>query len=377
MGFTLTFHLLGLSPTQKHHSLITEAPAMALQCSPRLRQVAEVVDQLGFEAYRTRQILELAYKSHYSDFMHMKVLPRKLRYALTSHFSGPFLSLKPVKEVKGDFAHKVLFECRDGVRIEAVSLDFHSHRSLCISSQAGCAFSCSFCATGKIGLKRQLTADEITDQVLYFMHLGQKVDTVSFMGMGEPLANPKVFDALKLLTDPDVFNFSSRRLNVSTIGILPGIEKLTREHPQVNLVFSLHSPFPEERNVLVPTNRIYPFQDSFALLDRRIEKTGRRIWIAYLMLKGRTDTHEHADSLVQLIKERPFNVQHLYHVNLLPYNTARGVDGGFERLEENAVEKFARTLSQKGISWSYRNSFGAAIDAACGQLHGMYEAKPK
>nr|CEL66407.1 TPA: Ribosomal RNA large subunit methyltransferase Cfr [Neospora caninum Liverpool] len=166
--------------------------------------------------------------------------------------TASFLSLEALQESTDKHARKVLFRCRpDDARVEAVALAFPNHVSLCISSQAGCAFNCSFCSVGKSGFLRQLSADEITDQVLFFLRQGIKIDSVSLMGMGEPLANPKVFDALRILTDPLLFNFSARKLAVSTLGVLPGIKKLTEEHPQVNLAFSLHSPFPEERNLLV------------------------------------------------------------------------------------------------------------------------------
>jgi len=256
-------------------------------------------------------------------------------------------------------------------------LQFHSHRSLCISSQVGCAFKCGFCATGRVGLMRQLDADDISDQVLYFMQRGQKIDGVSFMGMGEPLANPKTFDALRMLTSPDMFGFSSRRMNISTVGVIPGIVKLTNELPQINLAFSLHSPFTEERNRLVPLNRMYPMKEVFDVLDQRIRKTGRRIWICYLVLQGQNDSEDHARALVQLIKDRPTETRYLYHINLLPYNVARSVPENFLRAEVNSVEVFQRILQENRISCSYRNSFGHGIDAACGQLYAGYEDKLK
>lgn len=304
----------------------------------------------------------------------MEALPLGLRMRLKKRFGKYILTLAPEKVREGDNAQKVLFcSHQDSIRIEAVSLQFRTHRSLCISSQVGCAFQCAFCATGKIGLKRQLTADEITDQVLYFLQRGQKIDSISFMGMGEPLANPRIFDALRILTAPELFRISARRLNVSTIGAIPGMLKLTEDFPQVNLSFSLHSPFTEERNMLVPLNRMYPLQQVFKVLDSRIKKTGRRIWICYLLLKGLNDTSEHARALVQLIKERPVETRYLYHINLLPYNVARSVPDHFLRSDENAVEEFRKILEQNSITTSYRNSFGHGIDAACGQLYANYE----
>merc|ERR1712194_881963 len=169
----------------------------------------------------------------------------------------------------------------------------------------------------------------IADQVLHFMQRGQKIDSVSLMGMGEPLGNPRVFDAIRILTSPDLVGLSSRRLNVSTVGVGPGILKLTEEFPQVNLAFSLHSPFVEERNRLVPLNRMFPMSEVFNVLDRRIRQTGRRIWICYLLLRGQNDSLEHARAIVHLLRERPVETRYLYHVNLLPCNTGFAVDEVF------------------------------------------------
>jgi len=317
------------------------------------------------------------YTAHKQKWHAMDGLPTGLRMRLKEKFGKYVMSLTPAHVAEGDNAQKVLLRSfRDSARVEAVSLNFRSHRSLCISSQVGCAFQCSFCATGKIGLKRQLDADEISDQVLYFLQLGQKIDGISFMGMGEPLANPKLFDALEVLTSPDLFGFSRRRMNVSTVGVIPGLLKLTEEFPQVNVAFSLHSPFTDERNRLVPLNKMYPMEKVFEVLDQRIRLSGRRVWVGYLLLQGQNDTPEHAKALVQLIKrDRPTEVRYLYHVNLLPYNTGKSVPDSFSRAGADAVETFQRILQENSISCSFRNSFGHGIDAACGQLYAGYDPK--
>lgn len=342
--------------------------------SPRVKELAEFLAARNEPKWRLNQILHGAYKSYRHRWIGLEELPWYLRWKLQERFGKYVCSFRPENSVEGDFAQKVLLRSRrDDSRVEAVSLQFKSHRSLCISSQVGCAFQCAFCATGKVGLKRQMDADEIADQVLYFLQCGQKVDGVSFMGMGEPLANPRLFDALRILTAPDMFGFSSRRMNVSTVGVVPGILKLTEELPQVNLAFSLHSPFTEERNRLVPLNRMYPMATVFDVLDKRIRKTGRRVWICYLLLRGQNDTPDHAKALAQLLRERPSETRYLYHVNLLPYNVGRAVPEQFRRAEPAGVEGFQKILQQAGVSSSYRNSFGHGIDAACGQLFAGYE----
>lgn len=348
--------------------------AELLTVSPRCKSLAEFLTSIEEPKWRLKQVLHGVYKTHRRKWHHIEGLPRGLQMKLKVRFGKYVSSLGNGPEQEGDFAKKVLLRSfKDDARVEAVSLQFKSHQSLCISSQVGCAFQCAFCATGKIGLKRQLDADEIADQVLYFLQRGHKVDSVSFMGMGEPLGNPRVFDALRIITSRDLMGFSTRRMNVSTVGVIPGILKLTEEFPQVNLAFSLHSPFTEERNRLVPLNRMFPMAEVFDVLDRRIRQTGRRVWICYLMLKGQNDSREHARALVHLLRERPSETRYLYHVNLLPYNVGRAVADDFARLEAAGVEAFQRVLQENGVSSSFRNSFGSKIDAACGQLFAGYD----
>ncbi|BAM41749.1 florfenicol resistance protein [Theileria orientalis strain Shintoku] len=257
--------------------------------SVRFNSIIKYLKDYSVPQYRASQIFNSIYRNKISDFLSMYHLPAVLRHGLHSHFNESILSIKPISESKSDRAKKVLFENKDGSRIESVLLHFNTHKSVCISSQVGCSYSCSFCATGKIGLKRNLTLDEITDQVLYFQQQGHKIDSVSFMGMGEPLSNPNVFRSISVLTDKNYFGLSPRRINVSTVGILPGMNKLNKEHPHVNLAYSLHTPFADERNEMVPVNILYPFQDAYKIMDERIRKTGKRIWISYILIKGLTE----------------------------------------------------------------------------------------
>ncbi|CAK9038366.1 Ribosomal RNA large subunit methyltransferase Cfr (23S rRNA (adenine(2503)-C(8))-methyltransferase) (23S rRNA m8A2503 methyltransferase) [Durusdinium trenchii] len=190
---------------------------------------------------------------------------------------------------------------------------------------------------------------------------------------GEPLGNPKIFDALRILNAKELFGMSYRRLNISTVGVIPGIRKLTEDFPQVNLAFSLHSPFTEERNKLVPLNKMFPMGEVFDALDQHIRSTGRRIWICYLLLDGINDSADHARALAQMIRDRPVETRYLYHVNLLPYNVGRAVPEHFNRLGIEGTENFQRILQEHRVTSSYRNSFGHGIDAACGQLFAGYE----
>ncbi|SBT46419.1 Fe-S-cluster redox enzyme, putative [Plasmodium ovale wallikeri] len=347
-----------------------------MEKSKRYLKLVRLIEENQLEKYRLRQILDNIYKGKIVQVNNMKNIPSNIRRKLKSTFSENILSIKPLKEYKYDRAYKVLFQCKDKEKIEATSLDFGSHKSLCISSQIGCSFACKFCATGKIGIKRQLEVDEITDQLLYFQSKQVNIKNVSFMGMGEPLANPYVFDAIQFFNHIQLFSISNRRINVSTVGLLPGIKKLNDLFPQVNLSFSLHSPFSDERDKLVPINRLFPFHEVLDLLDERIGKTGRRVWISYILIKDINDSKDHAEALCDHIRKRPSAVRYLYNVCLIPYNKAKNVDENFHRLvEEEKIHQFEKILRKHGISFFYRNSFGHSIDAACGQLYADYEPK--
>ena len=338
----------------------------------RINKLLNFLKDAGEKSLVSKQVISAVYRKNIDRFADMTEVPVSVRRRLESEFGFSISSLSVVNEKSADFSTKALFKCTsDQAKLEAVSLAFHNHNSLCISSQVGCAFGCSFCATGKIGFKRQLTVSNITDQVMYFARK-QRPGSISFMGQGEPLGNPKVFDAISALTNTDQFAMSPSRINVSTIGIIPGILKLNEVHPNCNLAYSLHSPFREERERMMPIEKVYPFSETFKTLDARITKTGNRIWIAYLLLKGINDSADHARALVELIKSRPLEAKHLYHVNLLPYNAARNVSHTMKKVDD--ISAFQRIIQKAGIPNSYRNSFGRSIDAACGQLYSDHEA---
>jgi 23S rRNA (adenine-C8)-methyltransferase len=189
--------------------------------------------------------------------------------------------------------------------------------------------------------------------------------------MGEPLANPETFNALSMLTDPALFKLSPRRITVSTVGVIPGIEQLTAKFPQVNLVFSLHSPFDDQRSELIPLNRRYPLADILPVLDAHIRQTNRQVSIAYLLLKGVNNTQDHADALMALLKSRKVGT-HLYHVNVIRYHAAQGAPVEFAPPDMETTRAFIRQLQRAGLNVTQRPSFGIDIDAACGQLYGRY-----
>lgn len=341
----------------------------------RYLQLKEFVRRSREPAFRYQQILDAVFSQGITRFLGMKTLPHALRIRLAATFGNELLSLTPIGESESPQATKLLFSLTDEQRIETVAMRYRAGwYSYCLSTQAGCGFGCRFCATAAMGMRRNLTTDEICDQALYFRMAGQPMDSLSFMGMGEALANPNLFSALDCLTDPAFFALSQRRLTVSTVGLIPGIKRMSREFPQVNLTFSLHSPFNEQRNQLVPLNRRYPIGEVMACLDEHIAKNRRKVYIAYLLLLGVNDSREHAKALVQLFKSKGRNTR-LYHINLVRYNATIRSAQSYLRPSEKIIQNFRRCLEDEGLKVTIRPSFGAEINAACGQLFAQKETK--
>lgn len=344
----------------------------------RIDAINHILNSMNSPPYREKQVYEGVYKRYLKKWEDFTSLPKDIRLALSTDLGADVLQLKKVNEVQDEQADKVLLETTDCNRIEAVLMLFkpndereNDHRSLCISSQSGCALGCKFCATGAIGFKKNLTADEITDQVLFFQQQGKRVDNISFMGMGEPFANPNLFDALKIITDKDKMAYGQRHLSISTVGIIPGIKRLQKEYPGISLAFSLHSPFPEQRIQLMPVTKAYPIDKVMAALKEFVEITNKRVFIAYVLLDGVNDSLEHAKELAKLIK-RQGDKNYLYHVNLIRFNPGSTFNT-FRKPSTNRVEVFRKALDNYGISNTLRQNFGVRINAACGQLYAKYE----
>jgi 23S rRNA (adenine-C8)-methyltransferase len=188
------------------------------------------------------------------------------------------------------------------------------------------------------------------------------------MGMGEAFANPHLFEGLALLTDSNLFGLSQRRITVSTIGFIPGIKELTKNYPQINLAFSLHSPFDEQRSSIMPVNKRFPLQEVMDTLDEHIRQTGRKVFLAYIMLHGINDTEEHAKALAELVQKRAVGKQ-LYHIDLIPYNNTDKTSRRYQSTERKKIRNFQKILRMQGIQVTVRTQFGGDIDAACGQLY--------
>ncbi|MFF2089291.1 Cfr family 23S rRNA (adenine(2503)-C(8))-methyltransferase [Paenibacillus sp. NPDC058174] len=335
----------------------------------KYERIQQIILGMKQPSYRYQQITTAIFQHRIGEYEQMKLLPKPLRDELIRELGHSVSSVTPVLEKQSAQVSKLLFAVAGGERVEAVRLSYkRGWESYCISSQCGCGFRCRFCATGTMGLKRNLTADEITDQLLHFHMNGHALDSVSFMGMGEALANPHLFDALKILADPQLFGLGHRRITVSTIGILPGMFRLMEEYPQVNLTFSLHSPFDEQRSQLMPINDRFPLHEVMDALDRHIQCTGRKVYIAYILLRDTNDSIEHAEAVAALLRDRG-QWEHLYHVNLIPYNSTDETPERYGQTDRNRVNAFVQVLKSKGINVTVRTQFGSDIGAACGQLY--------
>lgn len=323
-------------------------------------------DQPG---YRLNQIWRGLYQSYYEDWSQFSNLPKSLREVLSSHFSiNPLQLVRSIQSSDG-FTEKALFNLSNHHPLEAVLMRYQERTSICVSSQSGCPIGCSFCATGKLGLLRDLSCGEIIAQYLHFARLlakeQEKITNIVIMGMGEPFLNYRnVKAALHILHDQDGLNVGSRRVTVSTIGIPDKIIQFGEDFPQLNLAVSLHAPTNAIRDTLVPINRRYPIEDILQAVKTYIENTNRRVTFEYVMISGTNDSHEDALQLSRLLHGL------LCHVNLIPLNSTDEFSAVPSPL--STIEKFKSILDDHNIPTTIRFSKGSQIQAACGQLAGKH-----
>jgi 23S rRNA (adenine2503-C2)-methyltransferase len=306
-------------------------------------------------AFRARQVWRWT-SAGASSFDEMTDLPAALRSRLAADV--PFSSLTLVREAHAsDGTVKALFHTADGRAVEAVLMRYRDgRRSVCVSSQSGCPLTCTFCATGKMKFARNLTASEILDQVLHFRRI-EPVDHLVFMGMGEPLMNlDHVLAAARKL--PDI-GITHRRTGISTVGWVPGIDKLTETDMPIRLALSLHAPEDALRSQIMPINDRYPLAEVLGACERFYERKRRQVFIEYVMLAGVNDGYAQAVQLGQLLDPS------IYKLNLIPYNPTDSVYDGSSR---NAIDAFKATLEEHGLRATVRLTRGRDIDAACGQL---------
>jgi 23S rRNA (adenine2503-C2)-methyltransferase len=327
--------------------------------------IAATLAELGEPAYRARQIYEALTRGLVTDFAAMTTLPLHLRQALSQRLAPLSLTEVETRAAPKGTARKTLFATVDGHPVEAVLMLVAGRATVCVSTQVGCAVGCAFCASGRLGLRRDLTAEEIVDQVFHFARLvrdegGRRVTNVVFMGMGEPFHNyDETLRACRLLNDPAGFGLAARAISVSTVGVVPGIGRFAAEPLQLNLAVSLHAATDELRDRLVPLNRTYPLDELFAACERYVDATRRKLLFEYVILRGVNDTPAQTAALAQRLR-RP-----LYHLNLIAYNET---GGEFSRPLTGEVETLRSRLVRIGVSVTVRASPGGDIEAACGQL---------
>lgn len=335
---------------------------------------ADFVQAFALKPFRLKQIYRAAAKELAADVDCVTTLPLALREGLRAR-GFVFSSVTPVvlQRSNDQQTTKGLFRLADGSEVEAVLMEHHGDRTtVCISSQAGCAFACAFCSTGQAGFTRNLLASEIFDQARFFARelatRGKRITNIVFMGMGEPFHNyDAVMQAVALLHDPHGLGIGHRHITISTVGLVDKIDRFADEGLQVNLAISLHAPSDRVRSAIMPVNRKFDTGELMAAIERYVAKTNRKVFFEYVMLEGVNDDDACANELADLMRG------HLYHVNLIPYNSTP--DGAFQGTADARIWGFAAILNKAGVPTTVRHNMGRDISAACGQLRA--ETQPK
>ena len=354
-----------------------------------LPQLQQWFVERGEPPFRAKQLYGWLYQRLVSDFSAMTNLPQSLRSQLAQEASiGPMV-VRSEQHSKDDRTRKILLELDDGKLIESVLMlypligESSARATVCVSTQAGCAFGCTFCATGQMGFDRHLTAGEIVAQVLFFARELRDapwsakglpgstpidhITNIVLMGMGEPLHNyDNVLQALRILNNLDGFNLGARHMTVSTVGLVPAIRKLSQEPLQVNLAISLHAPTDELRGQTMPINKKYPLEELLAACKDYISATGRQVTFEYVLLAGVNDTAEYAHLLSELLVP----LKQFAHVNCIPVNAT---SADYKSPSGESIRAFRNILFEHGVSNSVRAERGDDIAAACGQLRTRFE----
>lgn len=322
----------------------------------------KITAELNLPAFRLAQIRQWIYHRFTGDFYEMSNLPSDLRDTLASKYNVVNSHVVAVKTGEGSV--KLLIQYSDGAKIETVIMGYRDWSSACLSTQVGCAMGCTFCATGPMGLERNLTSEEIAEQLWHCCHYAKAnslkpIRNIVLMGIGEPLANYRnVVDFIGKANAPELFGIGQRRITLSTAGLVSQILELANLKLGITLAISLHAPNDMLRNQLMPVSRKYPLQDIVKACRKYTEVTGRRVTYEYLLLEGINDQDSHAAELAGLLKGENCLV------NLIAFNPVPGVPCR----PSGRVEGFLKRLSQAGLNATIRRSIGQEIDAACGQL---------
>lgn len=356
---------------------LSQSPASSTSIyDQNLDQLVEIFRDWDEPAYRAEQLWRGLYQNLWDQPRYFTNLPSRLRVRLAEHFS--FQTLFPISIYKSSDGEtlKTLFKIIGGQSIEAVRMRYERRRTLCISTQAGCAMGCVFCATGQMGFRRNLTSGEIVEQVIYYARLlasqSERVTNIVLMGMGEPFHNyDATMAAVDRLNHPRGMNLGARRFTISTVGLIPGILRLANEKRQINLAISLHAADDDLRSSMLPINHRYPVGDLLAACLEYVKLTNRRITFEWALIRDVNDTLQQAQLLADRLKSFISNGAALCHVNTIPLNPTQKYSG-HATTRDRAIA-FRDALEQRGIPCTIRVRRGIDIQAGCGQLAAAAE----
>ncbi len=334
------------------------------------------VAALNSQKYRASQIWDGLYHQLWYQPDHFTNLPNAVRKSLSNHFDFLLLSPKNTIVSKDALTEKTLFGLTDGNFIETVLMLYENRQTICVSTQSGCGMGCVFCASGQMGLKRNLSAGEIVEQIIFYARFlkqrGKQVTNVVYMGMGEPFQNfDSVMKSIDILNDQNGFNLGERRFTISTVGLIPIIDEFASQKRQINLAISLHAPDDYLRSQLIPINQKYGIDDLISACIRYTKKTGRRVSFEYALIQDINDSLDHAKALSKSLKGL------LCHINLIRLNPSDQYSGNPSPFDRTNL--FRNEILKSGIPCSIRLRRGIEINAGCGQLayRGTYQSSLK
>jgi len=333
-----------------------------------LSNLEEFLGKNNQPKFRLEQIKKAYFVDLVDSWEEIFTLPKDLRDKLSKEFPFSSVTLEKLQSTSPRLrgpgqTQKALLKLNDGLKIESVLMYYDGWLTVCLSTMVGCPLGCLFCATGRMGFKRNLTAEEMVDQIVFWNRLlkprGKKVSHLVFMGMGEPFLNwESLWEAIEIIQDKDGINIGDRKISISTAGIIDKINQFSQMNSQINLAISLHSPFQEKREKLMPVAKENPLEELMAACLNYVKKTGRKLFFEYALMDGWNDSDEDALALSKLMRK-----SYLFHLNLIHLNE---VVGG---LRPSLKEKeFTEILNKEHVSYTIRKSFGTEIVAACGQL---------
>lgn len=330
----------------------------------KIDEVKNYLQEQNIPSFRLKQILEAYFKQGLSSFEEISSLPAPLRSELSKKFS--WFSLKPEKLLgkRKEGAVKALLSLEDGLKTESVLMFYRDWITACVSVMVGCPLGCEFCATGQMGFKRNLFDYEIVEQIVYWNNFlkktGERIKKIVFMGMGEPFLNwDNTYSAIKTINSKEGLEIGQRNITISTAGLPDKIKEFADLDTQINLAVSLHSPFQEKREEIMPIAKTYPLEELFEACKYYVKKTNRKLFFEYALINGINDRKEDALEILKLFKS------HLFHLNLINLNPTRSKYSS--ALQRNIAE-FERLLNQNHVPYTLRRSVGTDIKAACGQL---------